>query len=144
MRFGITLTPVTSFRWLAAISAILVFVVSSGPVAETLRISETAEPIAIQTNPITSFDNRDPTKKRFGALEFRGGLVLISKNKAFGGISALHMEADGGHFLAVTDKGSWLRGRIVYKDGKPTDITDAEMAPLLGQDGRASVSLWLV
>ena len=34
--------------------------------------------------------------------------------QAFGGISALHMEPDGAHFLAVTDHGSWLRGRIVY------------------------------
>jgi hypothetical protein len=73
---------------------------------------------------------------RFGALEFRGGLVLTSKNDAFGGISAIHMEPDGAHFIAATDRGSWLRGRIVYRDGKPSGIADAELAPILGADGQ--------
>ena len=36
----------------------------------------------------------------------------------------------------MTDKGYWLRGRIVYDDGKPAGIADAEMAPMLGPDGR--------
>ena len=47
-----------------------------------------------------------------------------------------HMEPDGAAFLAVTDHGSWLRGRIVYRDGRPVGIADAEMAPILGRDGR--------
>ena len=72
---------------------------------------------------------------RFGALEFRGGLVLTSDYKAFGGVSALHMEADGAHFLAVTDNGSWLKARIVYDNGRPAAIADAEMAPVLASDG---------
>ena len=42
------------------------------------------------------------------------------------------MEPDGSHFLAVTDSGSWLRGRIVYKDGRPDGIADTEVAPILG------------
>ena len=73
--------------------------------------------IAINATPITSFDNRDPSQTRFGDLEFRGGLELSSKHPAFGGISALHIEPDGNHFIAATDRGSWLRGRIVYRDG---------------------------
>ena len=36
----------------------------------------------------------------------------------------------------MTDNGSWLRGRIVYRDGKPAGIADAEMAPMLGADGK--------
>ena len=36
----------------------------------------------------------------------------------------------------VTDHGSWLRGRIVYRDGKPAGIADAEMAPMLAWDGK--------
>ncbi len=69
-------------------------------------------------------------------MEFRGGLALTSKNPAFGGISAIHVEPDGSHFIAVTDHGSWLRGRIVYRDGKPVGIAEAEMAPILGSDGK--------
>ena len=93
-------------------------------------------PIEIKATPITSFSNRDPSLIRFGDLQFRGGLELTSKNPAFGGISGLHIEPDGEHFLAVTDHGSWLRGRIVYRDGKPIGIADAEMAPILGLDGK--------
>lgn len=91
--------------------------------------------IAVEATPIASFDNRDPAQLRFGALTFRGGLALTSKHPAFGGISGLHMEADGAHFVAVTDRGSWLRGRIVYDNGKPAGIADAELAPILGADG---------
>jgi hypothetical protein len=123
-------------RWLVAGLAALVIVVGSFTIAQALRYSKAPTPIAIQATPIASFDNRDPSKTRFGALEFRGGLVLTSKYGAFGGVSALHMEPDGAHFLAVTDQGSWLRGRILYRDGKPAGIADAEMAPMLGADGK--------
>ena len=73
---------------------------------------------------------------RFGALEFRGGLELTSKDKRFGGISALHMDADGSRFLALTDRGAWLKGRIVYRDGRPAGLADVEMAPILAWDGK--------
>jgi len=103
--------------------------------AEGLHTSAAPTRIAVDATPITSFDNRDPTRVRFGALEFRGGLVLTSDYKAFGGISALQMDPDGAHFLAVTDNGSWLKARIVYDKGVPAGIADAEMAPALGSDG---------
>jgi hypothetical protein len=104
--------------------------------AEVPLKAGTPTSVEIGAQPITSFDSRDPSRIRFGALEFRGGLVLTSNNPAFGGISGLHLESDGAHFLAITDQGSWLRGRIVYRDGRPAGITDAEMAPILGSNGR--------
>ncbi len=73
---------------------------------------------------------------RFGALEFRGGLELTSKDPRFGGISALHMDADGSHFLALSDRGAWLKGRIVYRDGRPAGLAGVEMAPILAWDGK--------
>ena len=101
-------------------------VAGSFALAEALRTSPAPTRIAIQATPITAFDNREPAQTRFGLLEFRGGLALTSNDKAFGGISGIRVEPTAA-FLAVTDKGSWLRGRIVYEDGKP--IADAEMAP---------------
>ena len=32
--------------------------------------------VVIDATPITSFDDRDPSRVRFGDLEFRGGLAL--------------------------------------------------------------------
>ena len=128
----------TRRRWRIAgtLFAALAIVVGSFALAQALRTSAAPTRIAIQATPIAAFDDRDPSRTRFGALEFRGGLALASKYEAFGGISAIHVEHDGGTFIAVTDKGSWLRGRIVYRDGKPIGIADAEMAPILGADGK--------
>ena len=128
----------TRRRWLAAgtLFAAFVVVVASFGLAEALRTSQAPARIKIEATPIAAFDPRDDSKTRFGQLEFRGGLALTSSDQAFGGISALAMEPDGAHFLSVTDQGSWLRGRIVYRDGHPAGITDAEMAPLLGSDGK--------
>jgi hypothetical protein len=125
-------------RWHIAgiLLAALLVAVGSYALAEPPRYSPAVTRIAVQATPIVSFDNRDPSQTRFGALEFRGGLALTSKYQPFGGISAIHVEPDGSHFLSLTDKGSWLRGRIVYENGRPAGIVDAEMAPILGPDGR--------
>jgi hypothetical protein len=125
-------------RWLIAASLLATIAVAVGTfaIADTLRYAPAPAHIAVDARPITSFDNRDPTRVRFGALEFRGGLALTSTNEAFGGISSIHMDPDGAHFLAVTDRGSWLRGRILYRDGKPDGIADVEIAPILGPDGK--------
>jgi hypothetical protein len=92
--------------------------------------------IEIKSEPITAFDHREPDRRRFGMLDFRGGLVLTSPAREFGGISAINMAADGANFLAASDRSWWLRGRITYSGTRPTGITAAEMAPMLGSDGR--------
>jgi hypothetical protein len=97
-----------------------------------------AAPIAIDVDaqPIATFDIRDRSRRQFGLLEFRGGLVLRSSYKNFGGLSAIRVAADGAHFISLSDKGWWFRGRIVYAGARPDAIADAEMAPILGADGR--------
>jgi len=116
--------------------AALLLVVGSLAIAQTQRNVGKPTGISILASPIKAFDNSDPTQIRFGQLEFRGGLVLASKSSAFGGLSAIRVERDGAHFLGVTDRGAWLRGRIVYRAGRPAGIAGAEMAPLLGHDGK--------
>ena len=125
-------------RWLIASALAGALFCAAGSYAvlsEELRFAAAPARIEVRAAPIASFD-RDPSKVRFGALEFRGGLVLTSSHPAFGGISAFHMEPDGSHFLGATDNGSWLRGRIVYRDGRPDGIADAEIAPILGSNGK--------
>ena len=108
--------------------------------AAAARAGAGALAIEITSQAIEAFDPRDLSRTRFGKLEFRGGLVLTSSYRDFGGISALRVAADGEHFLSLSDKGNWLRGRIVYRDGQPIAIADAEMAPILGADGKPLIA----
>ena len=124
-------------RWLIGgfLVAILLIVAAALTLAEAQRYAMAPTRIAVTATRIESFDAAAPARSRFGALEFRGGLALTSIERAFGGISGLRVDADGSHFLAVTDNGSWLRGRIVSEDGRLSGVADMEMAPLLGADG---------
>jgi len=105
--------------------------------AQPPRASADVQQITIRSQAIEAFDPREPGRTRFGALTFRGGLVLESSHRDFGGVSGLRVAADGARFLAVTDKGHWLRARIVYRGKAPIAIADAEMAPILGPDGKS-------
>ena len=91
--------------------------------------------IEINADPFQTFEIGNPSQQRFGSLEFRGGMVLTSSHKLFGGISALRVQKDGEHFVALSDRGTWLQGRIVYKDDRPVRIADASLAPVLDADG---------
>ncbi|WFU32693.1 esterase-like activity of phytase family protein [Bradyrhizobium brasilense] len=96
------------------------------------------EPVSIDVNarPLPSFDIRDRARTRFGALEYRSGLILTSSFSGFGGLSALRLDPNGERFIAVSDQGSWFTGRIVYRGREMVGLEDVEAAPLLGADGR--------
>ena len=100
------------------------------------RAAEPPASIEVRARPITAFEPRNPERTKFGALAFRGGIELTSSYPHFGGLSAIRVEPDGAQFLSVTDKGWWLAGRIVYQGTRPAGIADAEMAPVLGHDGK--------
>jgi hypothetical protein len=97
-----------------------------------------AAPVSIEVNarPIPSFDPRDRSHLRFGALQYRSGLVLTSRFPGFGGLSALRLDTKGERFISCSDKGSWFTGRIVYQGREMTGLADVEAAPMLGADGR--------
>ena len=119
-----------------ALVAALSLAAVSFAIAEGPRYPAKPTRIAILAAPIDHFDNRDPARTRFGKLEFRGGLELASKFRSFGGLSAIHLDAQGERLLGLTDKGAWLRARIGYRDGRPAYLADAEMAPMLAADGK--------
>jgi hypothetical protein len=104
--------------------------------APAIAQQRSAEPIEITARDIPAFDRRNGENRRFGALEFVGGLVLQSKHKHFGGISGLHIEADGERFTAHSDRGYWLRGKFKRDGDRIVAIENAEMAPMRGPDGR--------
>lgn len=113
--------------------AAIAFAASLGAHAQE---KDAIERIEIQAREITAFDRRNAKLQRFGALEFVGGLVLQSKFKHFGGLSGLHIAADGTNFLAHSDRGFWLRGKFKLDGNRIAGIENAEMAPMRGPDGR--------
>jgi hypothetical protein len=95
-------------------------------------------PVSIQVNarPIPAFDPRDRSYIRFGSLEYRSGLVLTSSYRGFGGLSGIRLDARGERFIAISDKGGWFTGRIVYRGREMAGLDDVEAAPMLLQDGK--------
>ena len=99
-------------------------------------------PVSIEVNarPLLSFDTRDRSHVRFGSLEYRSGLILTSRFRGFGGLSGLRLDAKGERFIAISDKGSWFTGRIVYKGREMTGFDDVEASPMLGPDDKPITS----
>jgi hypothetical protein len=62
--------------------------------------------------------------------------VLTSAFRGFGGLSGLRLDPKGEKFIALSDKGSWFTGRIVYSGPEMTGLADVEASPMLGPDGR--------
>jgi hypothetical protein len=93
-------------------------------------------PVAVEAKSIATFSARAPDQRRFGMVEYLGGLELKSSHRKFGGFSAIRVAPDGEHFISLTDRGWWLTGRIVHEAGRPAGIAEATMAPMLGPDGR--------
>jgi hypothetical protein len=121
-------------RWLKPAALIAALVVATAAIAQT---TDQPKKIAVTGSPLTAFDNREPTRTRFGALEFRGGLQLTSNEKSFGGLSGLLIARDGASFVAISDRGQWFRGKLTYRDGRLAALTDVETAPMRGPDGTA-------
>ena len=92
--------------------------------------------IGVKARPIASFDPADPTRLRFGSLQYRSGLVLTSSFPRFGGLSGIRLCARGERFIAISDRGNWFTGRILYSGRKMLGLSDVKAAPMLLPDGR--------
>jgi len=132
----------SALRWCALVAVAAALFTTPPAAAQTQKqppvaLSKTG-PVAIDVNarPIVSFDQRDRSHVRFGALQFRSGLILTSPYRRFGGLSSLRLDPKGERFIAASDKGTWFTGRIVYRDREMTGLADVEAAPMLAADGR--------
>jgi hypothetical protein len=93
--------------------------------------------IKVHARPLASFAVRDRSQTTFGRLRFRSGLILTSPWRGFGGMSAWRLDKDGERFVALSDKGAWFTGRLVYRGREMIGLEDVETAPILVPDGRA-------
>jgi hypothetical protein len=139
-------------RFLKTIAASLSAVATSGmakaqfvaPLASSAPADDVLvnAPVSIEVTAraIPSFDRNDRDRVRFGALEYRSGLVLTSPFPRFGGLSGIRVDAKGERFISFSDHGHWFTGRIVYEGRAMAALADVESAPMLGPDGKPITS----
>jgi len=93
-------------------------------------------PIVVEARAIAGFDRLKREATRFGKLTWRGGLVLTSPSKHFGGWSGLAIDADGKGFFALSDAGTWMSGAISYDDkGLPQGLASVRLGAIQSKDG---------
>lgn len=110
------------------------------PTLADKRVAESPVKVQVESRLITHFAPGDESRVRFGKLTFRGGLVLTSKDRDFGGISAMALDEKGERFIAISDHGDWFSGIIRYQGERPAALENVESGPLLAQDGRSLAS----
>lgn len=94
-----------------------------------------AVPVPVSVQPLPRFKVNDDGR-RFGFLDYRGGLVLSSPFPGFGGISAFTFDGPDGHFLALTDAGLFLEGRLATAGDRPVGLTDVTAIAIRDGKGR--------
>jgi hypothetical protein len=129
---------------LAAVAVVIVLAVMAGQGGAGSQRHMVPEQVEVAAYAISHLRIGEPTVRRFGPLEYIGGFEMRGRHANFGGISAIRVEADGSRFLSVTDTGDWIRGSIVYLNGRPTGLAGVTIAPTLTADGRRAkdVGLW--
>jgi hypothetical protein len=128
-------TTIVTLTAVAAASLAAVIAVAQKP-------GEAIEPHEIQVlaTPLASFWKDTAPAPATPHLEWRGGLVLTSPSQSFGGWSGLLMEPDGKGFLALSDAGAWLTGKIAYDGDRPQGLTATRIGPLRDADGKPLAS----
>lgn len=101
-------------------------------------LARDTEAIDVSTRVIDTFSRGgDVPKHRYGALEFRGGLVMTSPSSAFGGWSGIELDAGGRRLLAISDAGSWMTAELAYRNGRLSGIDAVRIGPLRGRSAGA-------
>lgn len=122
-------------RVLQGIAATFGMLATRAAPARDMASSRPGALITVNARPIPVFDPRDPSHVRVGSLQYRGGMVLTSPFKGFGGLSGFRIDPAGHDFTMISDKGTWFTGRLVYNGTVVTGMTDVRTAPMRGSDG---------
>ena len=94
-----------------------------------------AEAIVVEARPVSTFEKLS-SQATFGRLAFRGGLVLTSSSRNFGGWSGLVLDERGRRLVAVSDAGSWMIAEIAYEGSRPKGLSNARLGPLQALNSR--------
>ena len=74
--------------------------------------------------------------ERVQGLIWRGGMQLTSQSSQFGGISGLGFVDAEGRLAAVSDKGQFISGQLIYDDmGRPFGLVGVEITAIQNSRG---------
>ncbi len=78
-------------------------------------ITAAAKPVKVTATAFTlsRFFSSD---KAYGSLVWKGGLLLQSATGRFGGFSGIALDKKGQSFVAISDRGRWFTGKLLYKN----------------------------
>jgi hypothetical protein len=93
------------------------------------------EPLRVAARAV-DLVSEDAALRTVGPLVYRGGLDLASDDPRFGGLSGLHVEADG-RLIAVSDRGDFFVARLTLDDdGDLVGLVDPRLAAMRDAEGR--------
>lgn len=96
-------------------------------------------PLTIESRALPGFDKQAPDQHRFGRLDWRGGAILTSPSRYFGGWSGIAVDGTGRRVVAVSDSGSWMTGELTYRAGRLVGISAARIGALQALGGKPLV-----
>ncbi|UVC09159.1 esterase-like activity of phytase family protein [Rhizobium sp. TH2] len=95
------------------------------------------EVISVKSLVIDEF--KRGTGKRFGELEYLGGLVMATKNGEMGAVSSIRILPDLKHFISIMDTGHWAVGEFERDaGGRLSGIGDYKIYSMVGSASRKS------
>jgi hypothetical protein len=96
-----------------------------------------SEAVPVVSQQITNF-RIGSDQKRFGSLEFVGGLEVSSSNPLLGAVSSIRFRADAKSFVAVLDTGHWLEGSVTRDaQGLLSGLADVTVTSMMDSKGRS-------
>ncbi len=102
--------------------------------AATSAVSET---VPVKSRQIENF-KIGSDQKRFGKLEFIGGIEMSSSNALLGAISSIRFRPDRKSFLAIMDTGHWVEGEVQRDEkGRLSGTSDLTVTSMIDANGRS-------
>ncbi|RWK41694.1 esterase-like activity of phytase family protein [Mesorhizobium sp.] len=126
------------------VAATALFVAGIALSAPTAAGTVSVEPIEISARLIDRF-HIGGDEKRFGPLEFVGGLEMTSPSRDFGALSAFRFLKPGSDFIGVADTGFWFFGTVTHDANKrPSGIRNFRMQEMADAAGLLIDEKWEV
>lgn len=126
------------------VAALLVLTTGALTAPEPVPRPRPALATAVQTGEAITVEARqvDLDFPAVGLVTLRAALALSSRDRRFGGISAISVAEDGVEALLVSDRGHLFTARLEQRSGAVTGVRDVLVHDLVMPDGSAAPVDW--